>query len=180
MALLQQSDSDTRARLYQESVREYAAVCRRFLQEEEDVRDALHDAYVTIFTTIDRFTYRGDGSLAAWMRRIVVNQCITVLRRRKTCFIVSLEDLSPTDRSIVEAEAQESSPAAFADVPLHDLIATLPNGYRTVLNLFAIEGLSHKEIARLLGISESTSASQYLRAKRLLAKRITQYTPHDS
>lgn len=160
-------------------MREYAAICRRFLQEEEDVRDALHDAYITIFTTVDRFTYRGAGSLSAWMRRIVVNQCITILRRRKTNFVVPLEELSAADRASVEAETEPTAPN-FSDVPLQRLIAELPTGYRTILNLFAIEGLSHKEIADTLGITASTSASQYLRAKRLLAKRITLYISHDS
>lgn len=177
---LQHADSEARTRLYRESVKVLSAVCRRFLREEEDVRDALHDAYITIFTTVGRFTYSGTGSLAAWMRRIVVNQCITVLRRRKATFVVPIDDLSPTDRAAVDLcddDASDVGPHdAIAPDVLHTLIASLPDGYRTVLCLFAIEGLSHKEIARMLGISENTSASQYSRAKRLLAQRINQYT----
>lgn len=157
-----------------------SSVCRRFLQEEEDVSDALHDAYITVFTTIGSFIYGGQGSLAAWMRRIVINQCITILRRRKATLIVPLEELSITDRNIIETRNQElSAEDVTMDIPpdvLHSLIASLPDGYRTVLNLFAIEGFSHKDIAHMLGISENTSASQYSRAKRLLKQRIIQYT----
>lgn len=156
-----------------------ASVARRFLTDEGDVADALHDAYITIFTTVGHFAYRGEGSLTAWMRRIVVNECITVLRRRKTAFVVPLDDLSATERATIENSADDAPPAAaIDDIPpdaLHTLIATLPDGYRTVLNLFAIEGRSHSEIAHMLNISENTSASQYFRAKRLLAQRIVQY-----
>lgn len=156
-----------------------ASVARRFLTDEADVADALHDAYITIFTTVGRFTYRGEGSLAAWMRRIVVNECISVLRRRQTAFVVPLDDLTATERATVENSVDDPPPAPVGtNMPpdvLHALIAALPDGYRTVLNLFAIEGRSHKEIARMLNISENTSASQYLRAKRLLAQRIAQY-----
>lgn len=152
-------------------------MARRFFTDDDDVRDALHDAYITIFTTIERFDYRGPGSLQAWMHRIVVNECITILRRRKTLFVVPLEELPPSQLESLSSTATEAEAAdctAVSPDTLQTLIASLPDGYRTVLNLFAIEGLSHKEIARMLGISESTSASQYSRAKQLLAKRIKQ------
>lgn len=152
-------------------------MARRFLTDDNDVRDALHDAYITVFTTIEHFDYRGPGSLQGWMHRIVVNECITILRRRKTSFVVPLEELPPSQLeslSFTATEAEAADCTAVSPDTLQTLIASLPDGYRTVLNLFAIEGLSHKEIARMLGISESTSASQYSRAKQLLDKRIKQ------
>lgn len=180
VALLQQADRDVQTRLYQESVRELASVCRRFLPADEDVRDELHDAYITIFTSVGGFEYRGKGTLAAWMRRVAVNQCITVLRRRKRQFVVPIDELDAAERARAEADSTpDFTESDLTQVPadvLHALIASLPTGYRTVLNLFAIEGLSHKEIAAMLGISASTSASQYSRAKRLLTTLILQYT----
>lgn len=89
-----------------------SAVARRFLTDDNDVRDALHDAYITVFTTIEHFDYRGPGSLQGWMHRIVVNECITILRRRKTSFVVPLEELPPSQLATAHPW-QTSVSAAF-------------------------------------------------------------------
>ena len=172
VASLRDGDQQARARLYTESVGVLSSVCRRYIIDEEDVRDVLHDSYIRIFTTIDRFDYRGDGSLNAWMSRVVVNEALMFLRRSNRIESTSLDE----DRSVVENLSDDPPEVGRLSADeLHMLIHKLPDGYRTVLNLFAIEGKSHKEIANLLGIKENSSSSQFLRAKMMLTKLIKEY-----
>lgn len=172
VASLRDGDQQARARLYTESVGVLSSVCRRYIIDEEDVRDVLHDSYIRIFTTIGKFDYRGNGSLNAWMSRVMVNEALMFLRRSNRIESTSLDD----ERNVVENLSDDPPEVGrlSADV-LHMLIRKLPDGYRTVLNLFAIEGKSHKEIAKLLGIKENSSSSQFLRAKVMLTKLIKEY-----
>lgn len=172
VASLRDGDQQARARLYTESVGVLSSVCRRYIIDEEDVRDVLHDSYIRIFTTIGKFDYRGDGSLNAWMSRVVVNEALMFLRRSNRIESTSLDD----ERNVVENLSDDPPEVGRLSADeLHMLIRKLPDGYRTVLNLFAIEGKSHKEIAKLLGIKENSSSSQFLRAKVMLTKLIKEY-----
>lgn len=172
VASLRDGDQQARARLYTESVGVLSSVCRRYIIDEEDVRDVLHDSYIRIFTTIGKFDYRGDGSLNAWMSRVVVNEALMFLRRSNRIESTSLDE----ERNVVENLSDDPPEVGRLSADeLHMLIRKLPDGYRTVLNLFAIEGKSHKEIAKLLGIKENSSSSQFLRAKVMLTKFIKEY-----
>lgn len=172
VASLRDGDQQARARLYTESVGVLSSVCRRYIIDEEDVHDVLHDSYIRIFTTIGKFDYRGDGSLNAWMSRVVVNEALMFLRRSNRIESTSLDD----ERNVVENLSDDPPEVGRLSADeLHMLIRKLPDGYRTVLNLFAIEGKSHKEIAKLLGIKENSSSSQFLRAKVMLTKLIKEY-----
>lgn len=172
VASLRDGDQQARARLYTESVGVLSSVCRRYIIDEEDVRDVLHDSYIRIFTTIGKFDYRGNGSLNAWMSRVVVNEALMFLRRSNRIESTSLDD----ERNVVENLSDDPPEVGRLSADeLHMLIRKLPDGYRTVLNLFAIEGKSHKEIAKLLGIKENSSSSQFLRAKVMLTKFIKEY-----
>ena len=144
------------------------ATAVRYLGNRDDCRDVLQDCFLKAFTGIDDFSYRGQGSLRAWMTRIVANESINRLKRH--------ERLTFLDEANVEVIEQE--PPDINIVPLEEInrmIAALPTGYRIVFNQFVFEHKSHKEIAHILGIKEDSSASQLLRAKRLLAKMINQY-----
>lgn len=143
------------------------ATAMRYVADQDDVRDVVQDSFVKVFTTIGRFDFRGEGSLKAWINRIVANQAIDHLRSRQRLVFVS--DI-PND-------AEDDCPDVDPVPPevLTQLIAQLPTGYRLVLNLFVFEQLSHKEIAQRLGIGEKTSASQYNRAKRKLAEYVKDY-----
>ena len=150
-----------------------AATCSRFLADRSDQRDALQDSFVKVFSSLDRFDYRGEGSLKAWMRQITVNECLKILRSRRRSVPLVFED---EVRDLPEEE--DSDPPDIRKVPpgvIQEMIEGLPEGYRTVFNLFALEDKSHKEIAELLGITENTSASQFHRAKTILAKKIKEY-----
>ena len=173
VARLQDADAEARALLYEQSAGVLSSLCRRYITNEDDVRDILHDLCVKVFCNIDRFMYKGEGSLNAWMSRTLINLAINTLRGQHKLEFVDL------DEKLQFKEDIPDSSAVSADV-LHTLIRKLPDGYRTVLNLYALEGFSHKEIALKLGIRESTSASQYLRAKSLLQKNIREYIKRKS
>lgn len=149
-----------------------AAACSRYVNNDDDVKDLMQDAMVNIIQNIDNFTYKGKGSLRAWATRIVVNQALNFVKSQKR-FHDTFADKDLGNLSLADNEEPDIS-----DVPaevIHRLISQLPDGYRTVFNLFAIEGKSHKEIAALLGIKADTSASQFFRAKNILAKQIDNY-----
>ena len=149
-----------------------AAACSRYVNNDDDVKDLMQDAMVNIIQNIDNFTSKGKGSLRAWATRIVVNQALNFVKSQKR-FHDTFADKDLGNLSLADNEEPDIS-----DVPaevIHRLISQLPDGYRTVFNLFAIEGKSHKEIAALLGIKADTSASQFFRAKNILAKQIENY-----
>ena len=149
-----------------------AAACSRYVNNDDDVKDLMQDVMVNIIQNIDNFTYKGKGSLRAWATRIVVNQALNFVKSQKR-FHDTFADKDLGNLSLADNEEPDIS-----DVPaevIHRLISQLPDGYRTVFNLFAIEGKSHKEIAALLGIKADTSASQFFRAKNILAKQIENY-----
>lgn len=146
------------------------AVCSRYVSNNEDRRDILQEAFVKAFTHISSFTPRQGASLKAWLARIVVNEAINFLKRQQRLgFIDSKEAIA----DVPDNEDPDTSDIAFQTII--DMIQELPVGYRTVFNLYVFEKKSHREIAQLLNISEGTSASQYLRAKRILARQINEY-----
>ena len=149
-----------------------AAACSRYVNNDDDVKDLMQDAMVNIIQNIDNFTYKGKGSLRAWATRIVVNQALNFVKSQKR-FHDTFADKDLGNLSLADNEEPDISDVA-AEV-IHRLISQLPDGYRTVFNLFAIDGKSHKEIAALLGIKADTSASQFFRAKNILAKQIENY-----
>ncbi len=149
-----------------------AATCSRYVNNEDDVKDLMQDAMVNIIQNIDSFTYKGKGSLRAWATRIVVNQALNFVKSQKR-FLDTFADKDLGNLSLPDNEEPDISDVP-ADV-IHQMISQLPDGYRTVFNLFALEGKSHKEIAALLGIKADTSASQFFRAKNILAKQIDNY-----
>lgn len=139
----------------------------RYVPDPEQARDIVQDSFVSILTSLDDFHYRGEGSLRAWVTSIVAHQAIDYLKRRGR---LVLTDRLPEDALTDEPEVGRIPPSV-----LNALIGKLPTGYRTVLNLYVFEQMTHKEIARLLGIKRETSASQYSRAKNMLARLINNY-----
>ncbi len=158
--------SGTRA-LYERYVGYLTAVCSRYVPDRAAVKDILQDAFIAIFSRIRDFEFRGEGSLRAWMTRIVVNGALRSLRGSgRLNYVEELPDR--------EEEELDSLPQIPPGV-LAEMIKALPDGYRTVFNLFVFEKKSHKEIAQLLGIKENSSASQFFRARALLARQIKEY-----
>ena len=136
-------------------------VCYRFAKNREDAEDMLQEGFIKVFTQLHQ--YRNEGALEGWIRRIVVHTCINILKKNKK-FADSVDIIHATGIHIRE----DMIPAIMQAKQVVECIRILPIGYRTVLNLYAIEGFSHREIGQLLDIEESTSRSQYTRAKAML------------
>jgi RNA polymerase sigma-70 factor (ECF subfamily) len=145
-------------------------VCSRYVTARDDVKDVLQDSFIKIFGSMGRFEYRGPGALRAWATKIVVNESLRHLEARKRAPLPMIAE-SWGDTDADERPDHESVPAAV----VMEMIRALPDGYRTVFNLFVFEQKSHREIASTLGIAESSSASQFHRARGMLARRIKEY-----
>lgn len=169
LRLVKKGDEQAMQTLYRLYIRYLSAVSSRYLTNDEDIRDVLQDAFLKIFSSIHTFEYRGEGSLKGWMAKIVLHETLKFVQLNCRFNFVELK--------AEEMDVPDDSPDTEG-IPLsviYALIRELPDGYRTIFNLFVIEEKSHKEIAALLGIKESTSASQLHRAKALLAEKINQY-----
>ncbi len=151
--------------LYDTYSRKMMGVCLRYANERETARDLLQDGFVKVFTSIG--SYSGTGSFEGWMRKIFVNCALEYLR--KTDVLREAVDL---DNTTELSNPDSSAVSNMSAKELMQLVRELPAGFRTVFNLFAIEGFSHKEISELLNITESTSRSQFTRAKQLLQRKI--------
>lgn len=144
------------------------AICLRYLNHEDDAKDALQETFVKVYEGMDSFRYIGEKELLNWLRRICINECLTCIRERNKMKMFEPEE----DIDVVDEEVD------MDDVPpevIHELLCQLPMGYRTVLNMYVFEQMSHKEISSALGISVGTSMSQLSRAKAMLAKLINNY-----
>lgn len=142
------------------------AVCCRYVKNRADAEEILLDGFYKFFANLRGFKYQGEAALYAWIKRIMVNECLMFLRRHHS-FAVATED-------VAEAVYKEEEPLAeLSAAEIFELIVRLPVGYRTVFNLHVIEGLEHREIAKLLGIAEGTSKSQLRKAKLLLRKMLS-------
>ena len=162
--------------LYNLTVRNMTAVCSRYVIDQNDVNDVLQESYLKVFSGIGAFTSHDGGSLVAWIRRIVVNESLQLLRRKKLLNqLVSLDDVEDEPEDLTFTEQVTNYVSSIDIGNLMELVQQLPDGYRTIFNLYAIEKLPHSKIASMLGISEGTSASQYHRARKLLAQRILEH-----
>ena len=142
-------------------------LCMRYVKINEDAEETLLDGFYKFFKNIALFSYRSEAELYTFLKRIMINECLMMLRRKNSFSIV-------TEAAAEEIPLQEEALDNLSAKEIFGLIVQLPVGYRTVFNLFAIEGLEHKEIAVLMGISEGTSKSQLSKAKALLQKNLLQ------
>ena len=158
---LQKNDRKAMQELYGLTVRYLFAVCQRYVVNEEDVRDILQETYIKTYKNISDFKQQDGSSIISWMTRIAVNESLMLLRRKhKDAFIETTQELPDREEDLEVSR--------FSAEQLHNAIQQ--TGYRVVLNLYAFEDKSHKEIAQLLGIKEASSASQLHRAKNMLRK----------
>lgn len=151
--------------LYDTYSRKMMGVCLRYVSDRETARDLLQDGFVKIFASMD--SYSGLGSFEGWMRKIFVNCALEYLRKSDV-----LRDATNLDSTAELVQPDSSVISDMSAAELMKLVQELPTGFRTVFNLFAIEGYSHKEISDMLEITESTSRSQFTRAKQMLQRRV--------
>jgi RNA polymerase sigma-70 factor (ECF subfamily) len=147
--------------LYNRYSSKMLSVCYRYAQSREDAEDMLQEGFIKVFTQVH--TFQNKGAFEGWIRRIIVHTCINFLKKNKK-FTDSV-DLAQAGYLQIK---EETIPSIMQAKQVVECIRLLPIGYKTVLNLYAIEGYSHREIASMLDIEESTSRSQYTRAKSML------------
>lgn len=173
--LIKRGDRASQRELYDRYGGRLLAISMRYIGSREQAEDNLHDSFIKILRSIGGFSYRGEGSLRAWMERITINTALEWLRSHKRLQQLSQ---SPVTDDLVEIPEPVDVEAIPPEV-LMGFVGELADGYRTVFNLFCIEGYSHREIAERLGINEKSSSSQLLRARRQLAARIKEYISRD-
>lgn len=149
--------------LYERFADKMYGVCLRYARDREEAQDILQDGFIRVFRKLE--LYKGTGSLEGWIRRVIVNVALRYCQRNARMFVVGLENAEEeADVEIIEQQ--------FAYEAMLEMVQSLPDGYRMVFNLYAIEGFSHKEIGEKLGISEGTSKSQLARARKQLQKMV--------
>lgn len=148
------------------------AIVMRYVPDKDDVPDVVQEAFIKIFTSIGLYEYRGEGTLKMWLSRVTANEALGFLRRKG--------NITFTDNIPDEPIDDEPDISQITNEALTEMIASLPEGYRVVLNLYVFGQMSHKEIANELGITPSTSASQYYHAKKMLADKIKEYNKRNA
>lgn len=166
-----QGDNRARKELYEQYAGRMLGVCLRYAGDRDTAQDLLHDGFLKIFGSFDKFTWRGEGSLRAWMERVMVNTALQYIRKNDIISQSATLEEVPEVYEEPEASTVELIPQGV----LMQFVKELPVGYRTVFNLYTFEDKSHKEIAQLLGINEKSSASQLFRAKNVLAKKVKEW-----
>jgi len=156
--------------LYRRHSSKLYAVCLQYSENDEEARDILQEGFIKIFQNLQNYKY--EGSFEGWIRRIVVNTALEKYRSRYNLYRV--DDLDAADEPVAEPDSEDYTGIDAAD--LLYIIRELPPKYRMVFNLYAIEGYSHKEISKLLNISEGTSKSNLSRARSILQKKVNLYT----
>lgn len=160
-----EGDQLAQRKLFEKYAPKMMGVCLRYTRDVEQAEDVMQDGFVKVFTKLDK--YSGEGSLEGWVRRIMVNTALDHIRRNtKFNANVSMDDVE------YKVESDSDALGSLMEEDLLKLIQEMPDGYRTVFNMFAIEGYSHKEIGEQLGVSENTSKSQYSRAKAYLRMKV--------
>lgn len=168
ITLCLEGNSEAQHKLYNLYSRAMYSICYRMCNSAEEAEDVLQDSFVSAFKNLDH--YKGTASFGAWLKRIVVNNAINQIRKRKLN-LVPIEDHDVGDFE----SGQTSDEELFLDVQrIKTEINNLPDGYRVVFSLYLMEGYDHKEIAEILGITESTSKSQYNRAKNKLKELLNE------
>ncbi len=167
--LFRRGDASAMDMLYAEYADYLTAVCARYIPDDDELKDVLQESFIKIFSKIGELNYRGNGSLRAWITRIVINESLLTIRKKKNSPIINIENEPP------DIQDDEPELGNIGEEVLTNMIRQLPDGYRTVFNLFVIEGKSHKEIAKILNIKADSSASQFHKAKKQLAKMIKNY-----
>ena len=156
-----------RKEVYETYAPSMMALCKRYVADSDDAKDVLQEGFLKIFMQIDQFS--GSGPFGAWIRKIFVNTSLDFLRTKNR--------LKERETPLLYESEQFFTNPAVNDITADDLmdcISELPSVYRTVFNLFAIEGYRHQEIALMLNIQESTSRSQFYRARQMLQEKVIQ------
>lgn len=161
-----QGEAGAQKELYSKYASKMLSVCMRYIRSKDDAEDVMITGFMKVFEKVGQ--YSGEGNFEGWMRRIMVNEALMWIRKNKYMYLEVDSELAPPEPnlSLLENHLHEED--------LLEMIRKLPEGYRTVFNLYTIEGYSHKEIGEMLGINENTSKSQLSRARVYLQKQLAE------
>jgi RNA polymerase sigma-70 factor (ECF subfamily) len=168
------NERDAQGELYSRYATRLYALCLRYIENREEARDLMHDAMIKAMDNFRSFRYTGEGSVWAWMSRITVNMAVDRLKQNSRFRQIPL-DLVSGDEIENALEPDAESVRRIPDDVLDEMIAGLPPVKRTVFNMYCIDGYSHKDIAKALGISERGSTSILAKARASLKKALTDY-----
>ena len=168
------SDRDALAELYTRYAGGLYALCLRYIEDREEARDVMHDAMIKAMDNFKSFRYAGEGSVNAWISRIAVNMAIDRLKENRRFRQIPIELVSEGEiENALEPDAE--SVRSVPDDVLDEIIASLPPVKRTVFNMYCIDGFSHKEIAKALGITERGSTSIMAKARATVKNALMSY-----
>lgn len=162
------NDRHAQELLFNQFYKDLYLIAMRYLSDHHDAEDVIIQSFTRVFKNLKSFTYKGQGSLGRWVRTILINESIRLLKKRS--LIQFNEDIKQMDFQNSDANGLQQIQAS----DIIQMIEKLPTGYRTVFNLFVVEGYAHKEIAQMLGISENTSKSQLKKARTHLMNNINE------
>ena len=153
------------------------AVCCRYISDKEEAKDVLQEGFIKVFQNFNK--YKEEGPIAAWIRRIMVNTALSVLRKNKKQIFQSIDEDHNSEFITDDSHAEDVIlQYHFSQEELLTLIDSLPEGLKLIFNLYAIEKYSHKEIAELLNIKEGTSRIRLLRARKELQEKVNKMIPN--
>ena len=150
------------------------ALCKRYAANEDEAKDLLQEGFIKVFDNLSKF--RGESSLKTWVSRVMVNNALNHIKKNSKVQFVNIDSHSDLDFAD-DAEYVEDLELIHPDM-LIELIQEMPTGYKTIINLYAVEGFTHKQIAEALGIAEGTSKSQLAKARIFLKKSIDKIKVH--
>lgn len=165
-----QNNAAAQEHLYKLYAEDMMILCLRYIANEEDAKEVLMDGFCSFFRNIESFAWRGEGSVKAWLKKIIVNQCLMFLRKKNHMVLVG--DTVVFEDRIADTDILSGLTAKEIMKALH----SLPDVWRTVINLYVFEEMQHKEIAALMGITENTSKSHLHRARLQLKKQLLPIT----
>jgi len=166
-----QNDRKQQEALYRALAPKMLAVCMRYANDKDEAQDILQEGFIKMFNNVHK--YRGDGNLEGWIRRIMVHTAISRYRKLKPMVLV--EDMA--EEGAISSAAQNANNLEVND--LMKLIQQLPQAYRSVFNMYAVEGYSHQEIGNKLGITELLSRTTLYRARNILKEKLSQLTSRE-
>ena len=168
----QRGNAFAQKRLFDQYADRLFRVSLRYVRNEPEAEEVLMSGFLKAFRAIGGFAYRDDNGLEAWLRRVVVNEALQHLRANRSLPVFQTDDGADGQPGLDWPDPQPLPDAGLDAERIYELIRELPTGYRTVFNLYAIEGYTHREIADQLNISENTSKSQLSKARALLQERL--------
>ena len=164
-------DREAQGELYAQYASRLYALCYRYVADRDEAQDLMHDAMIKAMDSFRSFSYSGDGSLYAWLRRLTVNVVIDRLRQMSKLRLVPLDQTMETENPDTNDDAADVIPAQV----LMDMVAALPSVRRTVFNMYCIDGFNHRDIAAAIGITEKGSASILAKARAQLKSQVNDY-----